>query len=109
MLRAVRLTLLALIALLVLGAAQATAAPRMPIGFFDDPTFRWSPDRAANLQRAAATGASIIHTTANWAALAPTRPADASDGDDPAYKLADLDELLAAEGFGIDHAGSGFK
>ena len=57
MLRAARLTLLALVALLVLGAAQATAAPRMPIGFFDDPTFRWSPDRAVNLQRAAATGA----------------------------------------------------
>ena len=24
-----------------------------------------------------ATGASVIHTTANWAAIAPTRPADA--------------------------------
>ncbi len=95
MLRAARLTLLALVALLVAGAAQATAAPRMPIGFFDDPTFRWSADRAENLQRAAAAGASIIHTTANWPQLAPTRPADASDGDDPAYHLADLDELVA--------------
>ena len=66
----------------------------MPIGFFDDPTFRWSADRMTNLQRASAAGASIIHTTANWAALAPTRPADASSGDDPAYKLADLDELV---------------
>jgi hypothetical protein len=93
--RAARLTLLALTALLVLGAAQATAAPRMPIGFFDDPTFRWSPDRAQNLQRAAAAGASIIHTTASWPQLAPTRPADASNGDDPAYHLADLDELVS--------------
>ncbi len=98
MLRAARLTLLALIALLTVGAVTASAAPRMPIGFFDDPSFRWSADRAQNLQRAAATGASIIHTTANWAALAPTRPADPSNGDDPAYKLADLDDLVSHAG-----------
>jgi hypothetical protein len=94
-LRAARLTLLALTATLVVGAAQAAAAPRMPIGFFDDPSFRWSPDRAANLQRAGEDGASVIHTTANWATIAPTRPADASSGDDPAYHLADLDELVS--------------
>jgi hypothetical protein len=93
-LRAARFTLLALTALLAVGAATASAAPRMPIGFYDDPTFRWSADRAQNLQRAAADGASIIHTTASWAMLAPTRPADALSGDDPAYKLADLDELV---------------
>jgi hypothetical protein len=93
-LRAARFTLLALTAFLTIGAATASAAPRMPIGFFDDPTFRWSADRIDNLQRASADGASIIHTTATWAALAPTRPADASNGDDPAYKLADLDELV---------------
>ena len=87
--------LLAMTVLLAAGAAQASAAPRMPIGFFDDPTFRWSPDRAQNLQRASADGASIIHTTANWAALAPSKPADAANGDDPAYHLADLDELVA--------------
>lgn len=98
MLRAARLTLLALTALLTVGAATANAAPRMPIGFFDDPSFRWSADRAENLARAAAAGASIIHTTANWAALAPTRPADPSDGSDPAYKLADLDDLVAHAG-----------
>ncbi len=94
MLRAARFALLALTAFLLIGAATASAQPRMPIGFFDDPTFRWSADRMDNLQRASADGASIIHTTASWAALAPTRPADASNGDDPAYKLADLDELV---------------
>ena len=40
------------------------------------------------------TGASVIHTTATWAALAPTRPADPTNGDDPAYKLTDLDDLV---------------
>jgi len=93
-LRAARFALLALTAFLLIGAATASAQPRMPIGFFDDPTFRWSADRMDNLQRASAAGASIIHTTATWSALAPTRPADASNGDDPAYKLADLDELV---------------
>jgi hypothetical protein len=101
-LRAARFALLALTAFLLIGAATASAQPRMPIGFFDDPTFRWSADRMDNLQRASADGASIIHTTASWAALAPTRPADASSGDDPAYKLADLDELVQrASSFGM--------
>ncbi|HET7129039.1 MAG TPA: cellulase family glycosylhydrolase [Gaiellaceae bacterium] len=102
MLRAARFTLLALTAFLTIGAATASAGPRMPIGFFDDPTFRWSADRMDNLQRASADGASIIHTTATWAAIAPTRPAHAADGDDPAYKLADLDELVQrASAYGL--------
>jgi Cellulase (glycosyl hydrolase family 5) len=101
-LRAARFTLLALTAFLMIGAATASAAPRMPIGFFDDPTFRWSADRIGNLQRASADGASIIHTTATWASIAPTRPADAANGDDPAYKLADLDELVQrASAYGL--------
>jgi hypothetical protein len=86
--------LLAATLLLAFGAAQASAAPRMPIGFFDDQSFRWSADRAENLQSAAAAGASIVHTTATWASIAPTKPADASDGSDPAYRLADLDDIV---------------
>ena len=95
MVRAARLMLLALTALLAVGATQASAGTRMPIGFFDDPTFRWSADRAENLQLAGAAGASVIHTTANWAGIAPTRPASPADGSDPAYRLNDLDELVA--------------
>src|SRR3954463_12739916 len=94
----VRLALLAVIVLLAAPAATVQAAVRMPIGFFDDPTFRWSPDRAENLQQAAVTGASVIHTTASWPTLAPKRPTNALDGDDPAYKLADLDELVFQSG-----------
>ena len=70
----------------------------MPIGFFDDSSFRFSPAREQNLQAAAAAGASVIHTTANWATIAATRPANASDGDDPAYALGDLDELVFQSG-----------
>ena len=89
-----RFALLALIALLAAPAAAVHAAPRMPIGFFDDPSFRWSPTRAENLQQASSAGASVIHTTASWAGLTPTKPAKPANGEDPAYKLGDLDELV---------------
>jgi hypothetical protein len=90
--------LVALVTLLVAPAATVQAAQKMPIGFFDDPTFRWSPSRAENLQQAAVTGASIIHTTANWANIAPAKPGNPANGDDPAYKLNDLDELVFQSG-----------
>jgi hypothetical protein len=68
----------------------------MPIGFYDDASFRWSNDRLTNLADAAAAGATVIHTNANWATIAPNRPANPADGDDPAYVLSDLDQLVAA-------------
>jgi hypothetical protein len=93
-----RFALLALIALLATPVATVHAALKMPIGFFDDPSFRWSPTRAENLRQASTAGASVIHTTACWPGLAPTKPANAANGDDPAYKLADLDELVFQSG-----------
>jgi hypothetical protein len=97
-LKPARFALLALVALLAAPAAAVHAAPRMPIGFFDDPSFRWSPTRAENLRQASAAGASVIHTTASWPGLAPTKPANPSNGEDPAYKLGDLDELVYQSG-----------
>ena len=85
-------------ALLLAPVGVAVAAARMPIGFYDDPSFRWSASRQENLQAAAAAGGTVIHTTASWPGLAPTQPADASDGSDPAYQLGDLDELVAKAG-----------
>ncbi len=102
--KAVRLVLIAFVALLAVPAAGVQAATRMPIGFFDDSSFRFSAARKANLAGAAAAGASVIHTTASWAAIAPTRPSSPSNGDDPAYRLADLDELVfssAVEGLRV--------
>ena len=98
MLKAARFGLIAFTILLAIPAAAVHAAPRMPIGFFDDPSFRWSPTRAENLRAAAVTGASVIHTTASWASIAPTKPANAADGSDPAYRLNDLDELVFQSG-----------
>src|SRR5580765_4041120 len=93
-----RFLLVALAALFALPAATAAAANRMPIGFFDDVSFRYSSDRAQNLQDAAATGASVIHTNVNWATIAPTKPANPSNGDDPAYGLSNLDDLVFQSG-----------
>ena len=42
----VRVALIALVALLALPAAAVRAATHMPIGFYDDSSFRWSNDRA---------------------------------------------------------------
>jgi cellulase (glycosyl hydrolase family 5) len=94
-LKPARLMFLMVTVLLAVGASQASAGTKMPIGFFDDNSFRWSADRMENLTRAGNAGASVIHTTANWAQIAPTRPATASDQNDPAYHLNDLDELVA--------------
>jgi hypothetical protein len=93
-----RFVLLAALVTVAVPAATANAATQMPVGFFDDVSFRFSPDAQANLAAAASTGASVIHTTANWATIAPTKPADAADGNDPAYRLGDLDALVDGAG-----------
>jgi len=40
--RPVRLVMIALVAVLAPPAACVSAAPRLQIGFYDDPSFRWS-------------------------------------------------------------------
>ncbi len=90
--------LLAVLMVLAAPAATARAATQMPIGFFDDVSFRFSPSAQQNLAAAAGAGASVIHTTANWSTIAPTKPANAADGDDPAYQLHDLDALVDGAG-----------
>lgn len=72
----------------------ASAAPRMPVGFQDDPTFRWNAGASEALDDAEAAHASIIRTTADWRAVAPRRPRQATNPFDPAYRLSDLDDLV---------------
>jgi hypothetical protein len=93
-----KLILVALATLLVAalpGTSEARTKAQMQVGFYDDPSFRWSPDASANLDSAQTAGATIGHPLANWSQIAPTTPADALDGNDPAYKLSDLDKLVA--------------
>ena len=89
-----RATLL-LLALFALAApAAATSADRMLVGFQDDPTFRWLDTRSVDISEASTTGASIIRTTVYWNRIAPTRPANAADPFDPAYRFNDLDDFV---------------
>jgi hypothetical protein len=75
----------------------------MPVGFFDDPSFRWSTALNQNLLAAQRTHSSIIHVLANWATIAPTKPANALNGNDPAYNISDLDTLVQqAQEFGFE-------
>jgi len=73
--------------------AVALGSERIPVGFQDDPSFRWRDDRVANLDAAKAADASIIRTTAYWSSIAPTRPANATNPFDPAYHFEDIDDL----------------
>jgi hypothetical protein len=78
----------------LLAATAAQASPHMWIGFQDDASFRWRTDRTDNLDAAQQTGATIIRAWVYWPAVAPTRPANAANPFDPAYKLDDVDELV---------------
>ncbi len=72
----------------------AAAAPRMWVGFHDDPNFRYEENRAALLDEARNADATVVRTLVTWANVAPTRPASASNPFDPAYRFDDLDELV---------------
>ena len=72
-----RLLLAVLVALAAGPAATAAAAPPpRPIlaGFEDEPSFLWSHDRFAMLERASAAHASLVRVIAEWHLVAPTRP-----------------------------------
>ena len=73
-----RLILGSLLLLAAVLPAAATSGGRMPVGFQDDPSFRWRDDRAANLDLAASAGASIVRTTVYWSRVAAAKPANAS-------------------------------
>jgi hypothetical protein len=92
-----RFVLFAAVVLLALPAATAArAVSRMPIGFFDDPSFRWAtgPGINSNLAGAQAANGSIIHVLVNWAQVAPSQPANPLNGNDKAYRLNDIDNVV---------------
>lgn len=86
--------LLATSAVLLLAPAVAGAAPRMYVGFHDDPNFRYEERREAMLNQARAANTTIVRTLVTWANVAPTRPRNPSNSFDPAYRFNDLDELV---------------
>ena len=91
--RSIRFLLVAS-AVLLLAPPLAGAAPRMYVGFHDDPNFRYEERRAEMLDQARAANTTIVRTLVTWANVAPTRPANATNPFDPAYRFNDLDELV---------------
>ena len=81
--RKLRFVLPVLVVLLALPGATAHAVARMPVGFFDDPSFRWASETSPNLLSTQRTHSSIVHILANWSTIAPTRPRNALNGNDP--------------------------
>jgi Cellulase (glycosyl hydrolase family 5) len=85
---------LVLSAIAAFAVPTAFAAERMWVGFHDDPSFRWVPDRANRIQSSSREGATIIRLLVQWNLAAPQRPSTPSDPFDPAYKFDDLDEAI---------------
>jgi hypothetical protein len=76
-------------------APVATSADRMWVGFHDDPVLRFDPDRQSELETATSTNnAAILRTLVTWADVAPTKPANAANPFDPAYRFDDIDEFV---------------
>jgi Cellulase (glycosyl hydrolase family 5) len=73
---------------------QSEMPGRLLVGFQDDPSFRWAPDRAEMLDRARDASGSVLRTVVVWRDAAPSRPANAVDPFDPAYQLDDVDDLV---------------
>ena len=72
---------------------EAPMPGRLLIGFQDDASFRWAPDRAETLDRARDAHAGVIRTIVAWHTVAPDRPANPADPFDKGYRLEDVDEL----------------
>lgn len=91
-----RVTLLFLVAAAaaLLSPMAASSAPRMYVGFHDDVNFRWVDNRADMLDRARGANATIVRTLVDWSKTAPTRPKNAANPFDPAYRLDDVDEFV---------------
>ena len=91
----------ALAVLAALAAPAAVAADRMWVGFHDDPSYRWAPQRATRIERAADDGATIVRLLVQWNLVAPERPRHPADPFDPAYRFDDVDEaVLGAQAHG---------
>jgi Cellulase (glycosyl hydrolase family 5) len=93
--RLIRLVLV-LSALAAVLAPATMAAERMWLGFHDDPSYRWVPDRLNRIQRSANDGATVVRLLVQWNLVAPERPSNGANPFDPAYKFDDVDEAVRA-------------
>jgi hypothetical protein len=87
-------SLAAALVVAALAAVPASAAERMWIGFHDDPVLRFGDDRQSELDAVRGANATIVRTLVEWRYVAPTRPRNAANPLDQAYRWDDLDELV---------------
>jgi hypothetical protein len=73
-LRPVLRLVVALSALAAVVAPASSAAERMWIGFHDDPSYRWVPQREPRIERSADDGATIVRLLVQWNLVAAERP-----------------------------------
>jgi hypothetical protein len=66
----------------------------MWMGFHDDPTLRYGKSRQAELDVVKSNRATMVRTLVNWRAIAPRKPASATNPFDKAYRFDDLDEFV---------------
>ncbi len=82
---------------LIVGLALVTiATPAHARGFatgYLDPF--WLGAGGARFDEARASGASFIRVQVDWSAVAPQRPADPANADDPGYRWGALDAIVA--------------
>jgi hypothetical protein len=80
------LALAATASLSALAGSAAAAGPRpVLVGFEDEPSFLWSPNRIQNIGAAGEAGANVIRIIANWATLQPGRSS---------YRFNELDDAI---------------
>ena len=76
-------------------APIAASADRMWVGFHDDPILRYDTDRQNAMEAATVTNnASVVRSLVTWADIAPTKPQNATNPFDAAYRFEDLDDFV---------------
>jgi hypothetical protein len=93
--RVLRLALLVVL-LAALAPSAGFAGERMWVGFHDDPSYRWVPERTSRIHRSADDGATIVRLLVQWNLVASRRPARPASPFDPAYRFDDVDEAVRA-------------
>lgn len=79
------------------------SAPRAAVAVQDDRLVNLDTPVAERIPMIAATGASMARIDVFWKDVAPTRPADATDPADPAYRFDRLDAIVTGlKGHGIE-------
>lgn len=79
----------------LLGVATSASAQSLRVGFFDGSYLSADAStRAAALGRTAAVGGTMVRLGATWSGIAPKRPANEADPNDPAYQWAGLDAAV---------------